>query len=963
MTNESIIAISSLLQPPIVRSGLLPHTAGSGGHKIPTSKDIPPVTLTNIPHVEVDAFQSYLAQAGSLYEAFRQTKEADPRGTAFTRQNRTPSRGEEQTILPSRLRHGSTSSISGKVASNASDISSDAPQIPKAEGGMKMSRRRVPQVSPLSTIAKVYFEEDFHLENPRTFDIVSERAEIVRQTTQSNGHVGTPSQRGRKTLATNAILQEKLSWYMDTVEVHLISSISSASTSFFAALGSLKELHSEAAESVARIKSLREDLTSLDKGMALGGLKVIGMHRRQENVRKLNSAVHQLRRIVETVSECEEQIEDTQIDKALKTLQNAELLIVGQPPIGQALMPDHKSLVDLSGIAALEGAEEDLSVLRRRIGKRFEARLLEALLGDLRRHVDTVITTTTFQRWSQALSRGRATHARIPSVYPAYLQISDELRTSLQASVEGLSQSDCVMNAMSVWRDTVLREFKSLIRRHLPSSSDDDAESTMSASTAGGRHMSQQERSSMLARNLRALDPEDAEDMTRKIYANVGEALRRVATQVKVLLDLTSGLKNTPGTPNIMSPKSPPAVGMTSYLDGNRSLSAGRPSIASEEIHQALDMSNILGQAVDIAQTQITKILKVRSEQTTQLPLPLFLRYFQLNRMLADECEAISGRGGTVLKNVVNAQIKDFVSHFGEVQRRDLVESMDADKWEAKDFTELDSETLARIVYSSTQDVDAWQQKTSLIPIPDPSHSQSQPNGHALPPSTTKTQVRSATIDTQKYILPASAIKILHAIELFSILTTGIPSLVTDTATALLDYLKLFNSRSAQLILGAGATLSAGLKNITTKHLALANQALSFIAALIPHVREFIRRYAANATGLVSLMAEFDKVKRLYGEHQSGIQDKLVEIMSGRATTHVNAMKKIHWDDASQGIGVNLYMETLVKETTTLHKVLSKHLPEVTVRMVMQPVFSSYKEQWTAAFGGVVVETEGGKER
>ena len=82
-------------------------------------------------------------------------------------------------------------------------------------------------------------------------------------------------QPGRKALATNAILQEKLSWYMDTVEVHLISAISTASTSFFAALGSLRELQTEAAESVAKIRELREDLKRLDEQMAIGGLEVV----------------------------------------------------------------------------------------------------------------------------------------------------------------------------------------------------------------------------------------------------------------------------------------------------------------------------------------------------------------------------------------------------------------------------------------------------------------------------------------------------------------------------------------------------------------------------------------------------------------------------------------------------------------------------------------------------------------
>ena len=124
-------------------------------------------------------------------------------------------------------------------------------------------------VTPLTTIPTVYSEEDFHLENPRTFDIVSENSEIVRDPR------GTPN--GRKSLASNAILQEKLSWYMDTVEVHLINSISTASKSFFSALGSLRELHNEAADSVDRIQKLRKELARLDKEMAIDGLKVVNL--------------------------------------------------------------------------------------------------------------------------------------------------------------------------------------------------------------------------------------------------------------------------------------------------------------------------------------------------------------------------------------------------------------------------------------------------------------------------------------------------------------------------------------------------------------------------------------------------------------------------------------------------------------------------------------------------------------
>ena len=796
---------------------------------------------------------------------------------------------------------------------------------------------------------------------------MSERSEIVRPPPGANGAAPAPGTSGRKALATNAILQEKLSWYMDTVEVHLISSISTASTSFFAALGSLRDLHMEASASVAKIQSLRADLAKLDNSMAVGGLKVVAMRRRRENVRKLGDAVKQLSDVVDGVARCEDQVDQGEIEGALHGLAEVERLIAGEQlePTrldAHGVTPGGSNLVDLRGIKALDGASAEIASIRQRIGKSFESRFLEALLSDLRKHVDTVPPNATFQRWDKASQRSRGTHARAPSAFPAYLQVDESLRAVLRSDLDGLAQSDSVKSATAAYREAVWKEVKSLIRRHLPSSSDDDNESTMSASTQGGRHLTQQERSSLLARNLRALEPEDAEDMLKKIYSNVGEALRRLGTQVKVVLDITSSFSSAAVTKPARSPMSPPAADWNSYIGVTQLKSATLGTVQQEDIQQTLDMSNLLGQAVDIAQAQITKVLKVRSEQSTRLPRPQFIRYFHLNRLFADECEAVSGRGGMALKTVVNAQIIDYVHHAAETERQHLVAGMDADRWDAKDFEDSDAQTLSEIIEAGTKEIEPWV-RASMIWNDDPAivNGQQQANGAMTNGSTQKDKIRPAVIDEQRFLLPDSALIVINGISQFEQLMTGIPSMTQELTSSLLEYLKLFNSRSSQLILGAGATRSAGLKNITTKHLALASQALSLVAALTPYVREFVRRHSPNAG---SLMVEFDKVKRLYQEHQAGINDKLVDIMSGRASTHVNIMKKINWDSSSPpGQAVSPYMETLVKETTTLHRVLSKHLPEMTVRMIMDPVFSSYREQWGKAFHDVDVKTVAGKER
>ena len=204
----------------------------------------------------------------------------------------------------------------------------------------------------------------------------------------------------------------------------------------------------------------------------------------------------------------------------------------------------------------------------------------------------------------------------------------------------------------------------------------------------------------------------------------------------------------------------------------------------------------------------------------------------------------------------------------------------------------------------------------------------------------------------------------LRTIESLQGLTVGIPGMGPELASTLVDCLRQFNSRTSQLILGAGATRTAGLKNITTKHLALSSQGLGFVIALMPYVREFYRRYLPQTTA-AQIMGDFDKAKRSFQEHQSSIHEKLIDIMSNRASVHVKSLNHIDWADSAKQDpdGVSKYMETLTKETATLQKVLTKHLPEGVVMGIMGPVFESYKQQLEKAFSGLQAHSDAEKNR
>lgn len=285
----------------------------------------------------------------------------------------------------------------------------------------------------------------------------------------------------------------------------------------------------------------------------------------------LADAVAQLREVVDLVYRCEELIKQGEIEQVTDGLKEVERLMSRDQPSNRASedgeapeQPKHK--IDLRRLKALQGASDDLAQLRYRISMGYESRFLNDLLGDLRQHVETVPTHVTLQRWGASFQRQRGVQRAAASSSPAYMTFDDQLRSRMLMQLTGLVRAHHTTPAATSFKTAVLREMKGLIRKYLPSSSDDDNESMISVSTHSDRQLSSQEKSSILARNLRALDGDDAYMMITRIYTGISESLRRLSVQVKVLLDIASGLGDA-SSPSLKSPpRSPNVQGMDNVM-------------------------------------------------------------------------------------------------------------------------------------------------------------------------------------------------------------------------------------------------------------------------------------------------------------------------------------------------------------------------------------------------------------
>lgn len=80
---------------------------------------------------------------------------------------------------------------------------------------------------------------------------------------------------------------------------------------------------------------------------------------------------------------------------------------------------------------------------------------------------------------------------------------------------------------------------------------------------------------------------------------------------------------------------------------------------------------------------------------------------------------------------------------------------------------------------------------------------------------------KTLSIEDRRYFAVAATLQILVLLVDYLKIITNLSLLTTETVGRVIEFLKAFNSRTCQVVLGAGAMRSAGLKNITAKHLGL----------------------------------------------------------------------------------------------------------------------------------------------
>jgi vacuolar protein sorting-associated protein 54 len=98
--------------------------------------------------------------------------------------------------------------------------------------------------------------------------------------------------------------------------------------------------------------------------------------------------------------------------------------------------------------------------------------------------------------------------------------------------------------------------------------------------------------------------------------------------------------------------------------------------------------------------------------------------------------------------------------------------------------------------------------------LPSPSSPRRTKQNGSSAPST-----KHIRIEDKAYYTVSATSEVLALLLDYLKIIMNLSTLTIDTMSRVIEFLKAFNSRTCQVVLGAGARLSAGLKNITAKHL------------------------------------------------------------------------------------------------------------------------------------------------
>ena len=148
------------------------------------------------------------------------------------------------------------------------------------------------------------------------------------------------------------------------------------------------------------------------------------------------------------------------------------------------------------------------------------------------------------------------------------------------------------------------------------------------------------------------------------------------------------------------------------------------------------------------------------------------------------------------------------------------------------------------------------------------------------------------------------------------------------------EIMKNFNSRTCQLILGAGAIQLVGLKTISVRNLALASRSLQLVVRFVPAIRKEFADLLP--TDKQQMLRHFDHVSKDYTDHIQEIDNKLLLIMDNHLIGSLNEWRV-------EGKTPTVAFQNIIKQIGKFYQGYSAIMPAEVTTAMLHRIHANFK--------------------
>ncbi|XP_031732506.1 vacuolar protein sorting-associated protein 54 isoform X2 [Anarrhichthys ocellatus] len=778
----------------------------------------------------------------------------------------------------------------------------------------------------LEQVPKIFMKPEFALEDPATFNSVLPWS-----------HFNSAGGKSSRDVASSKLLQEKLSHYLDVVEVSIARQISLRSDAFFHAMSSQHELQDRLQETQRAVAVLRGRTAAIDRIMCQGPLQALRTALTRNNCVKLHNklklmaAVHQTQPTVQLLLSTSEFVGALELISTTKEVLQQELQgIHSFRHLGSQLCELEK-LIDKMMVEDFSMyARSDLNRVLKDEPLVLEKERLESLVFGLLRQrkldfldiysdetimaakaivsqcvvenvlniedIDTEVVTKlfdqmrlmTFPQWFELLR----------NIFESFLLFLQRIKATL-----------------SVIKNVVLEVLASNQRNRL-----------LEEAAGSGALVQEAPRVPSLLQGEAELAYLTHEGLF--ISDALNEA-RQQQQQQQLVQDQSSAVGSRIQQSRAEAAGSDSAE--TSIIREQSFMSGENMMPSDLELNRVINnLQELLHTASDVSHDRCVKVLTARAKDGSlaRLSSAEFVCLSQAVEGFVRDTEELCSRRSVSLRGALQSQANRFVHRFHDERKTKLSLLLDNERWKQAEVPAEFQDLVNSIA-------------DGRITLPE----------RKIPAPEDRKPAEFLLVNGQKYAVVGTVLLLIRIFLEYCQCVNDIPSIATDMLTRLSDLLKHFNSRSCQLVLGAGALQVVGLKTITTKNLALASRCLQLVVHYIPIIRAHFETKLQPKQ--FSVLRHFDHITKDYNDHVAEISAKLVAIMD-------SLFEKVLSKYEVKAPMPSACFRNACKQMAKMHEAISELLPEEQTQMLFLRINASFKMHLKRQLARLGVVNDGG---